>query len=88
METVAEVKAERDRLRIELEDAAREIQHLHSRIFELETLDEAKLQHELVENLIDMTRRFEGCLMMNGADREFAKSSTVHAWAAIAKVKS
>ena len=42
---------------------------------------------DLLENLKDMVRRFEGCLITNGTDREFARSATVHARAAIAKAE-
>lgn len=42
---------------------------------------------ELLENLKDMVRRFEGCLMTNGTDKEFARQATVHARAAITKAE-
>ena len=40
---------------------------------------------ELLEHLKDMVRRFEGCLITHGTDKEFAQSATAHARAAIQK---
>lgn len=41
----------------------------------------------LFENLKDMVRRFEGCLINNGTSQEYARGSTVHAKAAIARAE-
>ena len=40
---------------------------------------------ELLNNLKDMIRRFEGCLITNGTDKEFERDATAHARAAIQK---
>lgn len=45
----------------------------------------ASAHNELLENLKDMVRRFEGWSITNGTDKEFAREATAHARAAIAK---
>ena len=42
---------------------------------------------ELLENLKDMVRIFEGFIITNGTDKEFAQSATAHARVAIAKAE-